>query len=140
KAFSHRHAIVCRDVEEAIGSLANCAGSPGSRVTSVKELRVVMMFSGLGEHHRGMAAELYYSEQVFREQVDRCVELLQDEKMPGLLDYLLGGPKPAAMADGMPKPKIDFLKMLGRNPGGVAESAGLVQTALFVMEYALARL
>ena len=34
------------------------------------------MLSGVGDHYEGMARGLYQSEQIFKEEVDRCCELL----------------------------------------------------------------
>ena len=40
---------------------------------------VVYLFTGQGAQYEGMGWELYEQEKVFREEVDRCSELLRGE-------------------------------------------------------------
>ncbi|HEX8148211.1 MAG TPA: beta-ketoacyl synthase N-terminal-like domain-containing protein [Pyrinomonadaceae bacterium] len=124
KRFGCRRAFVCRDVRGAIEGLeaggveweASCEEDGGA------ERRVAFMFAGQGVQHVGMGRELYQAEPAFRAEVDRCSELLA----PALgLD----------LRDALYAPE-------GEDPKA-AERLGqtfFAQPALFVTEYALARL
>jgi amino acid adenylation domain-containing protein len=117
KAMSHRRAVVCRDKAGAIAALRD----PGRGISDVQETRnrpVAFLFPGQGSQHPGMGAELYASEPAYREEVDRCCELLVPHLGRDLRPMLSGGEAAE---------------------GELAETA-LVQPALFAVEYALARL
>ena len=76
KAFKHRRMVVCRDIEDAIAALED----PRRVLTNIQETEqrpVAFMFPGLGTHYVNMAWELYLGEPVFREQVDRCCDILK---------------------------------------------------------------
>jgi amino acid adenylation domain-containing protein len=123
KAFGHRRVIVCRDREDARDGLEPL--HPERVLTSAGEAvdrNVVFMFPGQGSQHVEMGLGLYRRERVFREQVERCCETLKAH---------LG---------------FDLRDVLYPRAGGSAEAAerlrqtSLTQPALFVVEYALARL
>jgi phthiocerol/phenolphthiocerol synthesis type-I polyketide synthase E len=120
RAFGVRQALVCRDVEDALQALDPLdpkrvlAGS----VTATKP-SLVFMFPGGGAQYINMGRELYETEPTFREQVDECAELLKPHLGHDLRDDLY--------------------------PSSEKEATPLTQTslalpALFVIEYALARL
>lgn len=124
RAFSHRRAVVCRSVLDAVSALeqTNDRRIYTSTERTVPGRPVVFMFPGQGAQHVRMALETYHSEPVFREQVDRCSALLKSHLALDLREVL-------------------FAKE------GVAEDAELrlqqttlAQPALFVIEYALAKL
>ena len=120
--FAYRRIVSCRDGSE--GARALDAADPKRVYTHRQELReapVVFMFPGQGAQYPGMGAELYRTEPLFRAEVDHCAEVLQPILMTDLRQVMF----PAA--------------------GGEKESDLLVQTrftqpALFVIEYALAKL
>ncbi|MFP2924301.1 type I polyketide synthase [Pyxidicoccus sp. 3LG] len=124
REFPYRRAVVCESREEALALLEGPAaqrfdGRPGQ--TAVRSL--TFMFPGQGAQHPQMARELYDSEPFFREQVDTCAELLQ----------------PSLGQD------LRALLFPSRAEDEAAAAAKLTQTAfaqpaLFVIEYALARL
>ncbi|HEV7860471.1 MAG TPA: beta-ketoacyl synthase N-terminal-like domain-containing protein, partial [Pyrinomonadaceae bacterium] len=73
KAFSERQFIVCRDVPDALQALQSSSGRDPQRVMTATvfegpERPVVFMFPGQGAQHVNMAAELYQTEQTFREE------------------------------------------------------------------------
>ncbi|HLL47351.1 MAG TPA: type I polyketide synthase, partial [Longimicrobiaceae bacterium] len=120
-AFEHRLALVCRDLEEAVDALQ---GDPGGASAAVAGARrpVAFLFPGQGAQHAGMGAGLYRAELSFREEVDRCAELLRPHLGRDLREVLH---PPEARA------------------GAAAEEirrTELAQPALFVVEYALAKL
>lgn len=124
KVFAHRRALVCRDLAEAVQALEQPAAH--RVMTGTQEGRgraVVFMFTGQGSQYLNMGAGLYEHEPLFREQVDRCAELLR------------------------PQLGLDLRAVIYPTETGTAEAAqealrqtALTQPALFVIEYALARL
>ena len=121
--FAHRRIVACRDAAE--GGAALEARDP-KRVFTSRQKRtnppVVFMFPGQGAQYPGMGARLYRSEPVFRAEIDRCAEWLR------------------------PILATDLRPLLFPGEGGEKEAEQrLVQTrftqpALFVIEYALAKL
>lgn len=78
RAFNHRRAIVCRELSDAAFALetldSNCVATD---YQDKRDSTLAFLFPGIGAQYAGMAEELYRTEQVFREQVDRCAEVLQ---------------------------------------------------------------
>ncbi len=79
RAFDHRRFVVARDIDGVL----DCLGQTGSRgpataTTPRKKPSVVFVFPGLGAQYPGMGEELYQSEPVFRREMDRCFDTLQD--------------------------------------------------------------
>jgi len=121
RSFTHRLALVCRDAEEAAAALES--GNARQLQIDVAQNRpVVFMFTGQGAQYVQMARELYETEASFREDVDHCCDIL------------------------MPHLKLDLRDVLYPSPGHADEASEqlkqtqLTQPALFVIEYALARL
>jgi acyl transferase domain-containing protein len=140
KVLAHRRAIVCKDSGEAIRLMES--GDPHqvmSRVDQAKQRPVVMMFSGVGDQYAGMAAELYREEPMFREEVDRCCDLLAPLIGTDLREWIFRD-ETTHPEDGT---RIDLRKMLNRGDHNSTEKlsqTSLVQPAVFVIDYALARL
>jgi non-ribosomal peptide synthase protein (TIGR01720 family) len=123
RAFSHRRFLVCHELHDAARSLA--AGDPKRVITGVQdpvEPSVVFMFPGQGAQYVQMAAELYRGESSFRKDVDGCAEIL------------------------LPHLGLDLRSVLYPDPERSQEATGRLdrtdstQPALFVIEYALAKL
>ena len=151
--FAHRRMVVCRHREEAVAALGS---KDSARVYgSVRESggrAVAFMFPGLGDQYVGMGRELYERERIFRAQFDRCADILKPELGLDLRDVLFPQDSAAAGRPGVDiKPggiAVDFRRMVGRTeaqpareaaPGALA-STRVAQPAVFVVEYALARL
>ena len=121
--FKHRRMLVCRDVADAAAALET---KDKKRVfmsfTAQEQLPVTFMFPGQGSQYVNMGRELYESEEVFAAQVDLCSELLQPHLGVDLRSLLY--PSAEAVAD--TEQKLDQTQF--------------TQPALFVVEYALARL
>ncbi|HYO57344.1 non-ribosomal peptide synthetase/type I polyketide synthase, partial [Archangium sp.] len=121
--FNCRRVLVCRSVEEARQALA--ARDPQRLLTQTQEVTsrpVVFLFPGQGMQYVGMGRGLYETEPVFRQHVDECCERL----MPSLgfdLREILYAPEARSEEAGQ--------KLL---------QTSIAQPALFVIEYALARL
>ena len=121
--FVHRRIVACQDPAEGAAALE--AKDPKRVFTHRQDLRdaeVAFMFPGQGAQYPGMGAELYRTEPHFRAEVDRCADILS----PILHD--------------------DIRRIMFPISGGEKESDALLiqtkftQPALFVVEYALAKL
>ncbi|MET8116956.1 FkbM family methyltransferase [Streptomyces prasinus] len=104
---------------------------------------VAFMFPGLGDHYVGMGRDLYRDFAVFREAVDSCAEALTGELGLDIREVVFPDADEAPPAAA---PAFDLRRMLGRDTGPQSgnerrlNATRLAQPALFVVEYALARL
>jgi acyl transferase domain-containing protein/acyl carrier protein len=114
QAFRHRAALACGSVSE----LAEMSDLARWKAGEAAEGRpVIFVFPGQGAQWAGMAAELYRAEPVFREHVDAGLDALAARTAAPLRDALLTGEHPDAL-----------------------RPAELAQPAVFITDYALARL
>jgi acyl transferase domain-containing protein len=123
RAFRHRRALVCRSIDEARSLLdSRDPRLVFSGVHDAHERPVVFMFPGQGSQHVDMARGLYDSEAAFREIVDECAGLLKTHLGADIRDLIFA-------KDGVTPETSERLTR-----------TGTAQPALFVVEYALARL
>jgi phthiocerol/phenolphthiocerol synthesis type-I polyketide synthase E len=122
KQFNHRRVVVCQDMEDAVRALDTL---DARRVfTSLQEPRerpVVFMFPGQGSQYVRMGRDLYNTESVFRDEVDRCSKLLEPHLGFDLRTVLY--------------PSDENLEEATRT----INQTFVTQPALFVTEYALAK-
>ncbi len=122
-AMEYRRMLVCTSSEEAS---INCLTlNPEQVVTRHQEATsrpLTFMFPGQGAQAVNMAREFYQTESVFREEVDRCAKILQAHLQLDLRQLLFPQDNEVAQAN-------EKLKQ-----------TRITQPALFVIEYALARL
>jgi acyl transferase domain-containing protein len=91
--FNHRKKLVCRTLEEAVEALS----SPDSRnvyshyADDDEKKRIVFMFSGQGSQYVNMGLELYQNEPPFRQEIDRCFNLLPLEIAADIRNALFPG-------------------------------------------------
>ncbi len=121
--FAHRRAVVCESHSRAVELLR----SKDARhvLTSYYEggqRSVVFMFPGGGAQYVQMGLDLYRTERAFREQVDLCSGLLEESLGYDLRESLY--------------PAADRLEEVA----GRFKQTSVALPALFVVEYALARL
>ncbi|MGB6222957.1 type I polyketide synthase [Haloferula sp.] len=77
REFTHRRAVVCRTVDEAIAALEGQAPRRSFSAEAKEPARkIAFTFPGHGSHYVGMTRRLYQSEPVFREALDECAEAL----------------------------------------------------------------
>ncbi|MGW4690252.1 FkbM family methyltransferase [Streptomyces sp. NPDC004244] len=125
------------------------AGEGGATELGTKEpvqaaASVAFMFPGLGDHYVDMGRELYRDFPVFRDAVDTCADALVPELGLDIREVVFPDPTPSERTAAAPA--VDLRRMLGRDTGPQSESerrlnaTRLAQPALFVVEYALARL
>jgi acyl transferase domain-containing protein/acyl carrier protein len=123
KAFAHRQAIVCENLDRGIALLEGKDSRLVAKgVAESEKPSVVFMFPGQGAQHVHMASDLYQTERTFKAQIDACAEILRthlDEDLRELLN-----PHQADSAAAAEK---------------LAQTM-YTQPALFAVEYALAKL
>ncbi|MFL5699614.1 MAG: SDR family NAD(P)-dependent oxidoreductase, partial [Ktedonobacteraceae bacterium] len=153
RAFSHRRVLVCHDLDDAVSIVE--MRNPQRLLTGTQEQvdrPVVFMFPGQGTQYVNMGLELYQSEPIFREWVDRCSKILQPLLGFDLRDLLYPSQERTEEPDA-PAQRLQSLatsdasRRRGTLSGGqvIMDFKSLHETlnaqlALFVMEYALAQL
>ena len=126
--FKHRRILVSRNVADAASALENV--DKKRVLTSVAEKDqspVTFMFPGQGSQYANMGRELYETEETFAAQVDLCAELLEPHLGVDLRELLY--PSAEAVEDAAQQAAARQLAQ-----------TEFTQPALFVVEYALARL
>jgi amino acid adenylation domain-containing protein len=123
KAFEQRRILVCQDISEAATLLRSLDPTRVFTQNSQQASRsVVFMFSGQGAQYLNMGLTLYQNEPTFRYQVDFCSEYLK------------------------PQLGLDLRQVLYPNQEHSSEATeqlnqtAITQSALFITEYALAKL
>ena len=123
KAFKHRRMLVCNNVNNAVTALETLDSKKVFTCFQESEDRpVVFMFPGQGAQYVNMGLELYQSEKTFREQVDICSEFLKPHLGLDIRNIIYPDEKQTNVA----------MQQL--------QQTLIAQSALFVIEYALANL
>lgn len=154
--LAYRRAIVAQDTGDALRVLESGDVQRISVDTyQGRNPDLTFLFPGLGDHSPDMGLQLYQSEPVFRQAVDECAELLQPLLQRDIRDLIYPNlarkhaeDYSAYTGDGgyARSEKIDLRQMLRRDtshePGATQElyQTQFAHPALFVVEYALARL
>ncbi|MGW2180926.1 FkbM family methyltransferase [Streptomyces sp. NPDC001732] len=129
----HRGAVLAGD---------GAATELGAGASTGAAASVAFMFPGLGDHYLDMGRDLYRDFPVFRTAVDDCADALAPELGLDIREVVFPDPTPEERT----APAVDLRRMLGRDTGPQSENerrlnaTRLAQPALFVIEYALARL
>ena len=123
KLLSHRRTLVCQNMQDAVAALE----SPDGRRLATHHQQsahrdVVFMFPGQGAQYVNMGLELYRTEPEFQEQIDLCCEILKSHLPFDLRDVLY--------------PCEDQVESSSQK----LKQTLVAQPALFVVEYALAKL
>ena len=108
-AFAHREAYIGGDIRRIMDK-------PTAQGVRTETTEVVFLFSGQGTQYPGMGRELYETQPVFRQTMDRCAGFLKGELEHPLLDLLWGS-------------SSQFL-----------DQTSFAQPALFALEYSLSEL
>ncbi|MEM9271685.1 MAG: SDR family NAD(P)-dependent oxidoreductase [Cyanobacteria bacterium P01_F01_bin.143] len=123
KEFDYRRIIVGKDIKDV--AIALQSREPQKVITGLSQTEhssLVFMFPGQGSQYVNMGQELYETEPVFKEWIDRCAELLEPE---------LG---------------LDLRSLIYPNDSELETNAEklkqtqIAQPAIFTIEYALAQL
>ena len=146
KDAAYRRMVICSDREDARAALDD------KRSNRVLTGRVdggvrptVLLLPGIGDQYVGMGYGLYATRAAFREEVDRCAEILLDYLGTDIRQVLY--PPGDAWKSVAAAPGVDLKRMLGRtaaeppDPDTARLNTTLfAQPALFTIEYATARL
>lgn len=122
KHFPHRCIAVCNDHAEAVDLLSSINTRHFAANDKHQETEIVFMFSGQGSQYIEMGEGLYRGEPVFKEAIDTCAAALQPLLNLDLRDILY--------------PSTDSKK----SASDKINQTYITQPALFVVEYALAKL
>jgi len=123
RAFEYRRAVLCRDTEEARRALVSAdARLVRTSGPVLEKPAVAFLFPGQGSQVVNMGRSIYESEPTFRTWVDRCAELLRPHIGSDLRRILYPSEQDAELA------------------ATELRRTALAQPALFVIEYALAKL
>ncbi|AKD55176.1 type I polyketide synthase [Spirosoma radiotolerans] len=117
-AFSHRSFVVATSKEELIEKLL---ADPTTQKADGSPEEVVFLFPGQGSQYLNMGRMLYEQEVVYREAVDQCADLLADQ-----LDLDIR--------------EVMYPETLSLEAEQRLKNTRYTQPALFVTEYALAKL
>ena len=143
REMAHRRAVAVRDGEDAAAILA--AGHPDRVFTGAVDeghRAVAFMFPGVGDQYPNMARGLYETEPAFRAEVDRCAEILRTHLGIDVREVIFHGDAPT---DEAPKSTgFDLRRMLAKDEASPEADrlsrTEMAQPAVFVIEYALAKL
>ncbi|MCU0289662.1 MAG: type I polyketide synthase, partial [Acidobacteria bacterium] len=123
--FPYRRTAVCATTAEAIEILANTTKIK-SAFSEKNNRPVIFMFPGQGSQYVDMARNLYEDQPIFREEINRCFEILK------------------------PLSHYDFKEILYPSPGknnsdqtdrtNIINQTDVTQPVIFIIEYALAKL
>jgi len=123
RKFDHRQMLVCQNFDDAVNVLET--KDPQRVFTHFQEpcnRQVIFMFPGQGSQYVDMGGELYKTEPIFREHIDKCCELLKSHLGFDLRTIVYPGEEQAQAA------------------AQQLQQTHITQPALFVIEYALAQL
>lgn len=119
KTSEHKRMLVCSDLDDAVEALSSARPRRvHTHFAKEEEPPIVFMFPGVGAHYCNMGLELYRSQPVFREELDRCFEIVKQETGINIKKSFFPG------EDG--EERVD--------------QPGIVHLHIFIFEYALARL
>ncbi|MEG3898425.1 MULTISPECIES: type I polyketide synthase [unclassified Microcoleus] len=123
RGFNYRRTIVADNLEDAVKTLrSNNPQRVFTNFIESSDRAVVFMFTGQGSQYVNMARELYQSELIFREECDRCFKLLQPHLGLDLRQLIYPSKEETEKATQQ------------------LQQTAITQPALFVIEYALAKL
>ncbi|WP_414575217.1 SDR family NAD(P)-dependent oxidoreductase [Anabaena sp. CCY 9402-a] len=120
--FAYRRMVLCQTTQEAAQILER--ETKYTHTNSEKSPSIAFMFPGQGSQYLNMGKELYDTEAIFREQIDHCCELLQHDLG---LDLRSRSDSPG-------------VSQIYQQESEQINQTSIAQPALFIIEYALAKL
>jgi acyl transferase domain-containing protein/acyl carrier protein len=124
--LQHRLAVIAGSNEQAVDALRSYGAgqNPASILSGQAQFanpqKIAFLFTGQGSQYVGMGRQLYETEPIFRQTMDRCNEILKPYLERSLLQVLY--------PEGQ------------ESPSGVLDQTAYTQPALFALEYSLAQL
>jgi len=127
RSSQYRKMTMCSTVEEAVEALGSTFKRKSARTFLTREdnRSVIFVFSGQGSQYVNMGLDLYKTEPLFRDQMDRCFDILTSIMGYDLREILY----PPATGN-LP---------LAASTESINQTA-IIQLLLFIFEYALAKL
>jgi amino acid adenylation domain-containing protein len=119
--FNHRRFVIAGSTSELLTKLNSPPNNTFSKKLTVKAHEIVFMFPGQGSQYINMGLDLYHTESVFKAAVDECVEILKDTAQQDILEVIY-----PTLAD-----ETAFQRI---------KNTFYTQPAIFIMEYAMAKL
>jgi amino acid adenylation domain-containing protein len=130
--FQHRRMVVCSQLKEAVDVLA--AGEGIEAVSpAISKRPVIFMFPGQGSQYVDMGRGLYETEPVFREEMDRCFEILTPLMDCDIKDILYPGNAPQSTQSAQRQEIDNKISAVS-----AVNQTEIAQPVLFAFEYALA--
>jgi amino acid adenylation domain-containing protein len=121
-AFAHRGFVVAGTAAEAAVAIQSPAGPlGGTKALAAVPGETVFLFPGQGSQYLNMGRDLYKHEPAYRQAVEACAALLQDQLDVDIREVLYPAPDSVGAAERL-------------------KNTRYTQPALFVTEYALAQL
>ena len=120
RSFKYRRMAVCSEPTGAVFS---------DGVAETRDRPVIFMFPGQGSQYTDMGIDLYKSEPVFRQEIDRCFEILKSLIGYDLKETLY--------------PSLEEYRSNKSNRTTISEmidQTEITQPVIFIIEYALAKL
>ncbi|EAZ91774.1 type I polyketide synthase [Crocosphaera chwakensis] len=123
KQFDHRRMMVVETVKDAVSIIESRDGKKIlTQESKDNEQSIVFMFTGQGSQYINMGRDLYETETIFRETCDQCFAILKP--------HVNGDLKQIIYSD------TDNIETASQQ----LQETALTQPALFIIEYALAKL
>ena len=145
KTYCHRRYLVASDVKDVLKILSSTdrKQTNSSCVDAGPSGSLVLLLPGVGDQYVGMAHELYQRWNVFRDELDRCAQILTKYLGEDIRQILYPASEDWKSEGG--GRGIDLKKLLGRDLANSKTADKLhrtkyVQPVLFAVEYALAQL
>ena len=149
--FAYRSGVVFQDMSELRAGLEKLVGSGEEPDWSEPNgvARVAFVYTGQGNQWAGMGEDLYRTEPVARAVLDRCDQIMREERGTSLLDVMFGRPGAAGDLDdpAWAQPAIYALEAaltalwesVGVRPGrvtgeGIGEIAAALAAGVFGLE------
>jgi len=123
--FEHRLSVIGQSKAEMTEQLS--AFQAGERAAVSSNQKIAFLFTGQGSQYAGMGRELYDTQPIFRQTIDRCHDILQS-----YLEYPLLSVLYPDLANNQKSPISNLQSLI--------HQTAYTQPALFALEYALAKL
>jgi acyl transferase domain-containing protein len=146
KAFEWRRMWVCKDINDAVKTLTDKEPAAAASISKKDETRpIVFMFPGQGAQYVNMGLQLYQTEPLFREEMDRCFKLfnaLADYDIKEILypDDLVSKVSKVSEDSSPGNYRSDRSNESYNSYLSHIDQTQIAQPVLFIFEYALAKL
>lgn len=123
--FSHRLAITAESTSQLQEKLTSylsenkISGIVSNAVERGNKAKIAWLFTGQGSQYEGMGKQLYETQPIFRQALDRCADILQPQLKTNLVDIIY--------------PVVE-------TENNLLNQTQYTQAAIFALEYALAQM